>query len=126
MNGARVLLVEEKKFPRAKLCGEFISPECFAHFKRLGVAEEMLAAGGVSLSQTAVWIRKLGLSQDRMDTVKALNAGEVDTFRVHSDSGFGPMTHLRVPVQMSATPARWKRPVVPLGTHEAVWPAMLA
>ena len=80
----------------------------------------------VSLSQTAVWIRKLGLSQDRMDTVKALNAGEVDAFRVYSDSGFGPMTHLRAPVQMSATPARWKRPVVPLGTHEAVWPAMLA
>lgn len=24
--GARVLLVEEKKFPRQKLCGEFISP----------------------------------------------------------------------------------------------------
>jgi len=27
-NGLRVLLVEQKKFPRAKLCGEFISPEC--------------------------------------------------------------------------------------------------
>ncbi len=36
--GVRVLLVEQKKFPRAKLCGEFISPECQAHFEKLGVA----------------------------------------------------------------------------------------
>jgi len=39
--GARVLLVEQKKFPRAKLCGEFISPECTPHFERLGVADQM-------------------------------------------------------------------------------------
>jgi flavin-dependent dehydrogenase len=32
LQGASVLLVEEKKFPRAKLCGEFISPECLTHF----------------------------------------------------------------------------------------------
>ena len=31
--GARVLLAEQKKFPREKLCGEFISPECLPHFK---------------------------------------------------------------------------------------------
>ncbi len=29
-HGARVLLAEQKKFPRPKLCGEFISPECVA------------------------------------------------------------------------------------------------
>ena len=84
MNGARVLLVEEKKFPRAKLCGEFISPECFAHFKRLGVNQEILAAGGVSLSETVFYSRRghsvavpsewfklgaraLGLSRSEMD-----------------------------------------------------------
>ena len=26
-NGIRVLLAEQKQFPRAKLCGEFISPD---------------------------------------------------------------------------------------------------
>ena len=84
MTGARVLLVEEKKFPRAKLCGEFISPECLAHFKRLGVYEEMLAAGGASLSETVFYSRRghsvavpsewfksgacaLGLSRSEMD-----------------------------------------------------------
>src|SRR5260370_21015989 len=45
MRGPRVLLAEQKRFPRAKLCGEFISPECLPHFERLGVADRMLAAG---------------------------------------------------------------------------------
>ena len=50
--GARVLLVEKEKFPRAKLCGEFISPECLAHFARLGVLEEMSGAGGARVGET--------------------------------------------------------------------------
>ena len=84
MTGARVLLIEEKKFPRAKLCGEFISPECLTHFKRLGVVAQMSAAGGASLSQTIFYSRRgnsltvpsewfkagtnaLGLSRSEMD-----------------------------------------------------------
>jgi len=55
--GARVLLAEAKKFPRAKLCGEFISPECLAHFSRLGVLDEMLNAGGVNLRETVFYTR---------------------------------------------------------------------
>ena len=55
--GARVLLVEQKKFPRAKLCGEFISPECLKHFESLGVADRMLAAGGECLTQTVFYSR---------------------------------------------------------------------
>jgi menaquinone-9 beta-reductase len=55
LNGAQVLLVEEKKFPRAKLCGEFISPECLAHFQQLGVINQMISAGGTSLSETVFY-----------------------------------------------------------------------
>ena len=55
--GARVLLIEEKKFPRAKLCGEFISPECLSHFIRLGVAEQMTSAGGEAVSETVFYSR---------------------------------------------------------------------
>lgn len=54
-NGARVLLVEEKKFPRPKLCGEFISPECLTHFKRLGVFDQMTYAGGAGLTETVFY-----------------------------------------------------------------------
>ncbi|MCA1591070.1 MAG: FAD-dependent monooxygenase [Acidobacteria bacterium] len=52
LGGARVLLAEQKKFPREKLCGEFISPECFEHFAHLGVLDEMTCAGGVSIAET--------------------------------------------------------------------------
>lgn len=57
-SGARVLLVEQKKFPRAKLCGEFISPECLSHFERLGVAESMNVAGGAELTETLFYSRQ--------------------------------------------------------------------
>jgi flavin-dependent dehydrogenase len=53
--GARVLLVEQKKFPRPKLCGEFISPECSAHFERLGVFERMLAGNPAQLTETVFY-----------------------------------------------------------------------
>jgi flavin-dependent dehydrogenase len=54
-NGASVLLVEQKKFPRAKLCGEFISPECQAHFEKLGVADAMISAGPSLLEETVFY-----------------------------------------------------------------------
>ena len=57
MEGARVLLLEREKFPRAKLCGEFISPECLAHFARLGVLEEMEGAGGARVGETIFFAR---------------------------------------------------------------------
>lgn len=47
-----VLLIEREKFPRHKLCGEFISPECLAHFAELNVLDEMLAVGGDRISKT--------------------------------------------------------------------------
>lgn len=55
--GARVLLVEQKKFPRQKLCGEFISPECRSHFARLGVDAKMVDSRGVSLTKTVFYSR---------------------------------------------------------------------
>ena len=82
-SGIRVLLVEQKEFPRAKLCGEFISPECFDHFKKLGVADEMLACNPAKLTETVFYSRRghrvsvpsgwfatrsaLGLSRAEMD-----------------------------------------------------------
>lgn len=56
--GARVLLAEQKKFPRAKLCGEFISPECTPHFERLGVAAQMFAASPARLTETVFYARQ--------------------------------------------------------------------
>jgi flavin-dependent dehydrogenase len=93
MRGARVLLAEQKRFPREKLCGEFISPECAAHFERLGVIDRMLAAGPAHLNETVFYARNgksvcvpstwlgangsaLGLSRAEMDERLLRRAGE--------------------------------------------------
>lgn len=85
--GQRVLLLEKSRFPREKLCGEFITPECLRVFARLGVRARMLAAGaqpirhwtifaadGRSLEVPLRWLADadepaLGLSRARMDTI---------------------------------------------------------
>ncbi len=53
--GFQVCLVEREKFPRHKLCGEFISPECLSHFRELGVLDSMLSAGGERITQTVFY-----------------------------------------------------------------------
>lgn len=48
-------LIEREKFPRQKLCGEFISPECLEHFRQLGVLDEMFSAGGERIGETVFY-----------------------------------------------------------------------
>src|SRR5437763_8723051 len=55
--GKRVLLVEKERFPRQKLCGEFISPECLEHFAELGVLDEMQKSDGAAISETIFYGR---------------------------------------------------------------------
>jgi len=65
----------------------------------------------------------LGLAdEDRLTNARPLDDEEIKSFSIRSDTGFGGMMHLRPPVSMSVTPARWTRGVVPLGTHEPIWP----
>src|SRR5215217_8718694 len=91
-NDIRVLLVEQKKFPRAKLCGEFISPECLRHFETLGVADAMAHSDPASITQTVFYSSRghhvtipsswfggpaaLGLSRAVMDDVLLRRARE--------------------------------------------------
>ncbi len=94
LRGARVLLAEQKKFPRPKLCGEFISPECITQFERLGVSDQMLASSPSPLTETvfysqagarvsvpSTWFSKggvaLGLSRAEMDERLLRRAAEV-------------------------------------------------
>jgi len=96
--GARVLLAERERFPRAKLCGEFISPECLGHFERLGVLVGMESAGGSQVSETVFYAPSgralsvpsewfggaraaaLGLSRAEMDARLLRRAREVGVF----------------------------------------------
>lgn len=52
--GVRALLLEEKRMPRPKLCGEFITPESFPTLERLGVMPAMIAAGAQRLTRLSL------------------------------------------------------------------------
>jgi hypothetical protein len=75
----------------------------------------------VSLAATGRWIWNLG----RVDNGFASplpGRDDVADLLEESRSPFGLMRGVRHAAQMSATPAGWTRPAVPLGTHPPVWP----
>src|SRR5262249_41341231 len=105
-NGLRILLVEQKKFPRAKLCGEFISPECQDHFAKLGVSRTILCSDPASINETVFysnrghhvgvpssWFGKrvaLGLSRAVMDDVLLRRAAAVGVEVIENGNVVGP------------------------------------
>ena len=104
-SGLKVLLLEQKKFPRAKLCGEFISPECQDHFQKLGVTRAIVCSEPASLSETVFYSSRghqvtvpsrwfgermaLGLSRAVMDEVLLRRATEVGVEVVEGASVVG-------------------------------------
>lgn len=93
--GLRALLLEKSRFPREKLCGEFVTPECLNVFGRLGVGELMFTAGAKIIDQWTLfapdgrgvdvpmeWIadghrHAIGISRARMDLILLERAKEV-------------------------------------------------
>src|SRR5438445_4089051 len=43
--GMRVALLDACRFPRDKLCGEFLSTECWHIFREIGLVDELLRSG---------------------------------------------------------------------------------
>jgi flavin-dependent dehydrogenase len=100
------LLVEQKKFPRAKLCGEFISPECQDHFARLGVSRAILCSDPASINETVFYSTRghhvgvpsswfggrmaLGLSRAVMDEVLLRRAAATGVEVIEGGSVVGP------------------------------------
>ncbi|HWC78098.1 MAG TPA: NAD(P)/FAD-dependent oxidoreductase [Blastocatellia bacterium] len=63
--GCRVLVLESKRMPREKLCGEFITPECQPALARLGILDELPALGArtiTGLTLTAATGRQISTS----------------------------------------------------------------
>lgn len=83
--GRNVLLIDRARFPRHKLCGEFVSPECLDHLRDLGVMPDVersfpqrilktvfYSSGGRSFSVASHWLAKngndsIGLSRQSLD-----------------------------------------------------------
>jgi len=104
--GLKVLLVEQKKFPRPKLCGEFISPECQDHFQKLGVARAIVCSEPASITETVFYSTRghrvtvpsswfgprvaLGLSRAVMDDVLLQRAAEAGVTIMENANVVGP------------------------------------
>lgn len=93
--GARVLLVDRAEFPRDKLCGEFLSPECWPMLDALGVGESVRDSGYQPIRRLRLWTSAgscvessmqqrpdrpaIGLSRARLDQILVRRAAEVGT-----------------------------------------------
>ncbi len=108
--GARVLLCEAGAYPRDKLCGEFLSPECVPLLEALGVAPALRALGPEIITTVALtgphgaaWETRLpapawGLTRRALDAALAEQAraagvavwtgAAVTAITGHLDSGF--------------------------------------
>jgi crotonobetainyl-CoA:carnitine CoA-transferase CaiB-like acyl-CoA transferase len=76
----------------------------------------------VSLAQTGRWLWNLGRVADGLKT-EDLRGEAVQPFIEDTASGFGPLRAIRHSAALSATPAFWARPAMPLGSHPPQWPA---
>jgi menaquinone-9 beta-reductase len=84
--GRRVLLIEKDRFPRNKVCGEFLSAQALPLLERLGVAREIEACGPEEIHAGRLELRggrsvafrlgkpALGLSRYRLDHLLATHA----------------------------------------------------
>jgi hypothetical protein len=75
----------------------------------------------VSLAATGRWIWNLGRVDNGFVTPLP-GRDDVADLLEESRSPFGLMRGIRHAAHMSATPAHWTRPAVPLGAHPPVWP----
>ena len=71
----------------------------------------------VSLAQTAHWLRSLGRVANGLVATQPDLAPYLET----TASGFGELCAVRHAVHLERTPAGWRRPSVPPGTHAPVW-----
>jgi crotonobetainyl-CoA:carnitine CoA-transferase CaiB-like acyl-CoA transferase len=76
----------------------------------------------VSLAQTGRWVWNLGRVANGLET-EDLKSAAVQDLIEEAASGFGPLRAVRHSAALSATPAFWARPAMPLGSHPPKWPA---
>lgn len=105
--GRRVLVLDKDRFPRAKVCGQFLSGDAIASLERFGALPAVLSAGPEIIRDGSVHlpdggsvrfrlpVRALGISRTLFDDLlaaRAREAGAAVSFgqRVVSISNLGP------------------------------------
>ncbi len=71
-NGLRTLLIEREKFPREKVCGDCLNPECWPILRRLGIDQRVRASPHGALDR--VEFINLRESRLRIDLPRGENA----------------------------------------------------
>ncbi len=61
-NGLRTLLIEREKFPREKVCGDCLNPECWPILRRLGIDQRVRASPHGALD----WVEFISLGDRRV------------------------------------------------------------
>jgi crotonobetainyl-CoA:carnitine CoA-transferase CaiB-like acyl-CoA transferase len=91
----------------------------------MALARKMQEGGSwlvrVSLAQTAHWLSELGRLQNGFACPEPSEA-KIEAMREAMDTPFGRLAFIRHAARLSETPAYWRRPPAPLGTHAPVWP----
>jgi crotonobetainyl-CoA:carnitine CoA-transferase CaiB-like acyl-CoA transferase len=75
----------------------------------------------VSLAATGHWMWNLGRTENGF-SCRLSTRDDVADLLEDAPSPFGVMRAVRHAAQLSATPAGWAKPPVPLGTHPPIWP----
>ncbi|MEX0588147.1 MAG: FAD-dependent oxidoreductase [Cyanobium sp.] len=75
--GVRVLLVEQRLFPRWKVCGACLSPQALSTLEAAGLAELVAAQGGLALQQLQLGVAGL-VSPIALGAGSALSRGRLD------------------------------------------------
>src|SRR2546423_14547796 len=52
-NGLRVVLIEREKFPREKVCGDCLNPECWPILRQLGIEKKVRESPHATLASVA-------------------------------------------------------------------------
>jgi crotonobetainyl-CoA:carnitine CoA-transferase CaiB-like acyl-CoA transferase len=78
----------------------------------------------LSLCQTAHWFKNLGRLPDALDARNLPDPAldDVADLMTEAVGPLGRVRYLAPAIEMAETPARWVRPVSPIGCHSPVWP----
>ena len=77
----------------------------------------------VSLAQTGRWLWNIGRLAEGLKTPD-FYGDEIKPYIEEYGSGFGALKAVKPSAVLSATPAHWVRPSMPLGSHPPQWPTL--
>jgi flavin-dependent dehydrogenase len=106
--GLRVDLYEKSRFPRAKLCGGFLSAECLQDLDHLGVLDKIQTAGAIPIRRTLISASWAGYTEAELPSPGlSLSREALDLILLQRARAVGVQVHEASDGFSAATPASW-------------------